>query len=64
MRPWQPVFWGCALAMWGVAAGPGQKVIQPNHSVALRQQAVAHVRSDKAGGAGNGNTQIHSKVLF
>jgi hypothetical protein len=43
---------------------PGQKIIQCHYGVALGQQAVAKVRTNKAGSAGNDDTQESSEWLF
>src|SRR6266567_9547639 len=49
--------------MCQIAAASRQQVVESYYSVAFRNQAVAHVRADKAGGAGNDDSQISSCIF-
>ena len=53
-----------ARQMREVAAAARQKIVERHHGVALRQQAVADVRADESGGAGNDDAQISSRTLY
>ena len=52
------------LQVGQISRGAGQKIIQRNYAVALIQQALAHVRPNKAGRAGNDDPQKFLQVFI
>src|SRR5207245_2833858 len=49
---------------WQVLAAPGGEVVEDEHRVAPRQQAVGQIGSDKAGSAGNENFHCFDSLRF
>src|ERR1039458_6834286 len=50
------------VEMRHILFGAGEEIVNSHHRMALRQQAIAHVRADESGGSGNQNAQAKYPV--
>ena len=50
--------------VYNILPTTGQKIVEPDHGVAIRQKAIAQMRPDKPGGAGDDYPQVTPNGLF